>query len=73
MLLIGDKVYDSDGLDEKLFSEYGLEIIAPHPGGPLSHANPRRPVIAPLSETLGDRAAFCMAADFPPSPDAFRL
>ena len=28
--LIGDKAYDSDGLDEQLLEEYGTELIAPH-------------------------------------------
>jgi transposase len=28
--LIGDKAYDSDPLDEKILSEYGAEVIAPH-------------------------------------------
>jgi len=28
--LIGDKAYDSDGLDEKLLEERGIELIAPH-------------------------------------------
>jgi len=30
--LIGDKAYDSDGLDEKLAAEYGIELIAPNRG-----------------------------------------
>jgi transposase len=29
-LLIGDKAYDSDPLDEKLQREYGTELVAPH-------------------------------------------
>jgi transposase len=28
--LIGDKAYDSDGLDERLWDERGIEMIAPH-------------------------------------------
>jgi transposase len=28
--LIGDKAYDSDPLDEKLATEYGVEMISPH-------------------------------------------
>jgi transposase len=28
--LIGDKAYDSDPLDEKLATEYGIELIAPN-------------------------------------------
>lgn len=28
--LIGDKAYDSDGLDERLWRERGIEMIAPH-------------------------------------------
>ena len=28
--LIGDKAYDSDGLDQKMEQEYGIEMIAPN-------------------------------------------
>jgi len=28
--LIGDKAYDSDTLDEKMETAYGIEMIAPH-------------------------------------------
>ena len=28
--LIGDKAYDSDGLDKRLMEQRGLELIAPH-------------------------------------------
>ncbi len=28
--IIGDKAYDSDGLDERLLDERGIEVIAPH-------------------------------------------
>jgi transposase len=28
--LIGDKAYDSDGLDEQIRNQFGAEIIAPH-------------------------------------------
>jgi transposase len=28
--LIGDKAYDSDGLDDQMMGEYGTEVIAPH-------------------------------------------
>ena len=28
--LIGDKAYDSDELDQRLFEERGIELIAPH-------------------------------------------
>jgi transposase len=31
--LIGDKAYDSDGLDEQLLHEYGTEMIAPNRRG----------------------------------------
>jgi transposase len=30
--LIGDKAYDSDGLDQELQSKLGIEMIAPHRG-----------------------------------------
>lgn len=28
--LIGDKAYDSDGLDKKMFEKHGIELIAPN-------------------------------------------
>jgi transposase len=28
--MIGDRAYDSDGLDQQLEREYGIELIAPH-------------------------------------------
>jgi len=28
--IIGDKAYDSDGLDQRLLDERGIEMIAPH-------------------------------------------
>jgi transposase len=31
--LIGDKAYDSDGLDERLREDWGTEMIAPHRRG----------------------------------------
>jgi transposase len=31
--LIGDKAYDSDGLDDRLREDWGTEMIAPHRGG----------------------------------------
>ena len=31
--LVGDKAYDSDKLDEQLFEERGVEMIAPHRKG----------------------------------------
>jgi hypothetical protein len=32
-LVVGDKAYDSDPLDERLAMAYGIEIISPHRGG----------------------------------------
>jgi hypothetical protein len=32
-LVVGDKAYDSDSLDERLAIEYGVELISPHIGG----------------------------------------
>jgi transposase len=31
--VIGDKAYDSDRLDDKILSEYGTEVVAPHRRG----------------------------------------
>jgi hypothetical protein len=31
--LIGDKAYELDPLEEKLASEYGIELIVPNPRG----------------------------------------
>ncbi len=30
--MIGDKAYDSDALDARLYTERGIELIAPHRG-----------------------------------------
>jgi hypothetical protein len=32
-LVVGDKAYDSDPLDERLAVEYSIEMISPHRGG----------------------------------------
>jgi transposase len=32
-VLIGDRAYDSDGLDERLRNERGIEMISPHRSG----------------------------------------
>ena len=32
-LLIGDKAYDSDPLDEQILDEYGVQVVAPHRRG----------------------------------------
>ena len=42
--LIGDKAYDSDGLDEELREEYGTEMIAPHRAGRLKPTQDGRPL-----------------------------
>ena len=36
-ILIGDKAYDSDGLDDRLLSQRGIYLVAPH------KANRKRP------------------------------
>ena len=44
--LIGDKAYDSDGLDRQLRDQFGTEMIAPHRRGrrPEGKTQDRRPL-----------------------------
>jgi len=42
--LIGDKAYDSDGLDETLLRERGVELIAPHKANRLKSTQDGRPL-----------------------------
>lgn len=42
--LIGDKAYDSDGLDQRLRQEYGIELIAPHIRGRKRPTQDGRPL-----------------------------
>jgi transposase len=42
--LIGDKAYDSDGLDERLMRERGIEMIAPHRGNRHTRTQDGRPL-----------------------------
>jgi len=42
--LVGDKAYDSDGLDEKMMQDYAIELIAPNRcnRGPTQDGRPLR-------------------------------
>jgi len=62
--LIGDKAYDSDPLDEKLATEYGIELIAPIQTWTKAQ-NPGWPPATPLSQTMESREALCMDAQLP--------
>jgi transposase len=42
--LIGDKAYDSDGLDQQLMDEYGTEMISPHRQGRKTPTQDGRPL-----------------------------
>lgn len=42
--LIGDKAYDSDGLDKQLMEEYGTEMISPHRQGRKTPTQDGRPL-----------------------------
>ena len=42
--LIGDKAYDSDGLDQKLMQNYGIEMISPHREGRRTPTQDGRPL-----------------------------
>ena len=42
--LIGDKAYDSDGLDEKLMQQYGTEMIAPNKQNRRTQTQDGRPM-----------------------------
>ena len=42
--LIGDKAYDSDGLDKQIMEEYGTEMISPHRQGRIAPTQDGRPL-----------------------------
>ena len=42
--LIGDKAYDSDGLDRQMREQYGIEMIAPHRGNRREPTQDGRPL-----------------------------
>jgi transposase len=42
--LIGDKAYDSDGLDRQMREQYGIEVIAPHRSDRLEPTQDGRPL-----------------------------
>jgi transposase len=42
--LIGDKAYDSDGLDRQMREQYGIEVIAPHRSDRLQPTQDGRPL-----------------------------
>lgn len=42
--LIGDKAYDSDGLDQKLMENYGIEMISPNREGRITLTQDGRPL-----------------------------
>ena len=42
--LIGDKAYDSDPLDEKLATQYGIEMISPNRRGRRQNTQDGRPL-----------------------------
>jgi transposase len=42
--LIGDRAYDSDALDERLWEERGIELIAPHRGNRRAKSQDGRPL-----------------------------
>ena len=53
--LIGDKAYDSDGLDRHLEAVYGIEMIAPNrKRAPSRSQGPRRPSAAPVPSPVED-------------------
>lgn len=42
--IIGDKAYDSDGLDEQLRHDYGIEMIAPNKSNRIVKTQDGRPL-----------------------------
>src|SRR5437763_9816826 len=58
--LIGDRGYDSDGLDDLLMTQYGIEMIAANRRGRAKTQDGRRE--APLE----NRTALCLATQLPP-------
>ena len=70
--LIGDKAYDSDGLDRQMEKQYGIEMIAPHRGNRLDPTQDGRALTA-LSETLDHRASVRLAANLSPPGHALGI
>jgi hypothetical protein len=56
--LIGDKAYDSDGLDKAL-RQRGIEMIDPNRGNRLEDS--RRSCFASIEAALEERATVCLA------------
>jgi hypothetical protein len=59
--LIGDRVYDSDRLDAALWTNFGIELIAPASGRPRA-PDAGRPGAPTLPAVLGRRTVLCLAA-----------
>jgi hypothetical protein len=53
---IGDRGYDSDGLDDLLMTQYGIEM----------HEDAGRPAVATREAPLENRTALCLAPQLPP-------
>jgi len=60
--LIGDRGYDSDGLDDVLMTQYGIEMIAAN----RRAGRRRRTAVATREAPLENRAGLCLAPQLPP-------
>jgi len=63
--LIGDRGYDSDGLDDLLMTQYGIEMIAANRRG-RAKTQDGRPAVATREAPLENRTALCLAPQLPP-------
>ncbi len=63
--LIGDRAYDSDGLDERLWEERGIELIARHRSNPQAPEDSGWPPASPDEASLAGRTALRVASELP--------
>ncbi len=71
--LIGDKVYDSDELDQRLLNDRNIEMVASHRKGCKRPKNLRRTKLEAISTPMEGGAAFCLASEFQTTCSSIRI
>jgi len=66
-MLVGDKAYDSDPLDERLWEERGVELVAPHKVNRRRSATQDASTVATIPAAMESRAFVCLVAKLPPT------
>src|SRR5947208_2745593 len=64
--LVGDKAYDSDGLDCELMEGFGRNDRAPSKGAPNRHQNPGRPQSETIPPEMESGTLICLVEQLPP-------